>query len=446
MSASSLVSILASTFLAGSLTVEDIVARSSAVLGKQYRWLRPLAKRYIKTVQGKPRPRQRDVARFISEDSQFLRIWARHKRGMSVASWLTGPQQMRPVPAARSWPVPQIETVKSLADWLEIPVEKLYWLADLKCLALKSSESRLRHYHYRILAKLSGSIRLIESPKPELKRLQRKILVQILEKIPAHSAVHGFVKQHSIKTFTHPHLGQRVVLRMDVQDFFPSFTGARIQSFFRTAGYPEQVADLLGGLCTTVTPHDIWSRSAFGEDSFHLWESRGEARAFYFQRHLPQGAPTSPALANLCSYRLDCRLAGLAASAAATYTRYADDLAFSGDGEFEARVERVAVHVAAIAAEEGFSIHHRKTRIMRSGTRQHLAGLTVNRHANIRRVDFDRLKATLTNCIRSGPGSQNREGHPQFRLHLEGRVGYVEMINPVRGRRLRAIFEQIRWP
>ncbi|HKV91046.1 MAG TPA: reverse transcriptase family protein [Candidatus Angelobacter sp.] len=364
---------------------------------------------------------------------------------MSVANWLTGPPQMQPVAAARTWPIPAIETVNALAEWLEVTVEKLYWFADLRGLAFKNHEARLRHYHYRILAKISGNIRLIESPKPELKRLQRKILAEILEKIPSHPAAHGFLKARSIKTFTLPHAGQRVVLRMDVQDFFPSFTGARIQSFFRAAGYPESVADLLGGLCTTVTPRDIWGRSAFGEDPLHLWESRREPCAFYFQRHLPQGAPSSPALANLCSFRMDCRLAGLAASAGAAYTRYADDLAFSGNDEFESRVERFAAHVASIAAEEGFSIHHRKTRIMRSGTLQHLAGLTVNRHVNIRRTDFDRLKATLTNCVRSGPESQNRHGHSQFRSHLDGKVGYVEMINPARGKRLRAIFEQIRW-
>lgn len=352
---------------------------------------------------------------------------------------------MQPVPAARTWPVPALESVGALADWLKVTPERLYWFADLKGLGYKRSERRLRHYSYRILAKRSGSIRLIESPKPELKRLQRQVLAQILGRIPPHPAVHGFLKGRSIRTFTLPHVKKRVVLRMDVQDFFPSFTGARVQSLFRTAGYPESVADLLGGLCTTVTPRDIWSRAAFGEDPLHLWESREEARAFYFQRHLPQGAPTSPALANLCAYRLDCRLAGLAASAGATYTRYADDLAFSGDSEFEQRVQRFATHVAAVAAEEGFQIHHRKTRIMRAAVRQRLAGLIVNQHTNIRRHDFDRLKAILTNCVRSGPHSQNRAAHPQFRLHLEGRLGFVEMINPARGKRLRAVFDRIRW-
>ena len=168
--------------------------------------------------------------------------------------------------------------------------------------------------------------------------------------------------------------------------------------------------------------------------------------AIYFQPHLPQGAPTSPALANLCAYRLDCRLAGLAAAAGAVYTRYADDLAFSGGEEFARRVKRFSTHVAAIAMEEGFKVHHRKTRIMRRGVRQHLAGIVVNDRANVRRSDFDRLKATLNNCARHGPEAQNRESHPEFRLQLKGRVSFVEMVNPARGRKLRAIFERIEWP
>jgi|HubBroStandDraft_6_1064221.scaffolds.fasta_scaffold05491_2 hypothetical protein len=93
-----------------------------------------------------------------------------------------------------------------------------------------------------------------------------------------------------------------------------------------------------------------------------------------------------------------------------------------------------------------FSVHQRKTRIMRRGVCQYRAGLAVNRHLNIVRTDFDRLKATLTNCVRLGPESQNREGHSGFRFHLEGRVGFVGMINPRRGERLRAMFERIRWP
>jgi hypothetical protein len=82
---------------------------------------------------------------------------------------------------------------------------------------------------------------------------------------------------------------------------------------------------------------------------------------------------------------------------------------------------------------------------MRQGVRQRLAGLVANHRLNVVRGDYDRLKAILTNCVRLGPESQNREGHPPFRLHLEGRVGFVESINAGKGKRLRAILEQIRW-
>ncbi len=139
-------------------------------------------------------------------------------------------------------------------------------------------------------------------------------------------------------------------------------------------------------------------------------------------------------------------MAGLAKTLGAEYTRYADDLAFSSDDAiFEKRVEKFSTHVAARLMEEGFSVNFRKTRVMRQGVRQHLAGLVTNVRPNIIRRDFDRLKATLTNCVRRGPESQNREAHPAFRAHLEGRVGFVEMVNPTRGRRLRTIFDQIEW-
>ncbi len=170
-----------------------------------------------------------------------------------------------------------------------------------------------------------------------------------------------------------------------------------------------------------------------------------EARELYRRVHLPQGAPTSPSLANACSYRVDCRLSGLAHAANAEYTRYADDLAFFGGEDFERRIDRFSTHAAAILSEEGFCVHHRKTRVMRQGVRQHLAGLVINRRVNVMRPDFDRLKAILTNCIRFGPESQNRDSHVSFRSHVEGRVGFVEMVNPEKGKRLRALFDHVQW-
>ena len=228
---------------------------------------------------------------------------------------------------------------------------------------------------------------------------------------------------------------------MDLQDFFASISGARIQTIFRMLGYPEPVADLLGGICTNSVPRDMWNSSGRDIDPIQLQD----ARVLYARPHLPQGAPTSPALANICAYRIDSRLTGLAKSAGAEYTRYADDLAFSGDDEFERIAERFSTHVAGILREEGYKVNHRKTRLMRQGVRQHLAGLVVNEKMNVVRSDFDHLKATLTNCVRLGPEGQNRDAHPAFRSHLEGRLVWMETINPAKGKRLRTIFEQIKW-
>jgi hypothetical protein len=160
---------------------------------------------------------------------------------------------------------------------------------------------------------------------------------------------------------------------------------------------------------------------------------------------LPQGSPTSPALANLCAYRLDCRLSALAQKMGAQYTRYADDLAFSGEQELERCARRFQVLVCQVALEEGFEIHTRKSRFMRQGVRQQLAGIVINQHPNPKRRDYDRLKAILYNCARDGPSTHNREDRPDFRAHLLGRIAYVSSINPPRGRKLRQLFDRISW-
>jgi RNA-directed DNA polymerase len=433
---------LARAFLAGEPAVEEVVDRGRRALGKPWRWLRPVAQRYIETCTRGTRPRRRDVLQFLSQDAGAVRARIKYRDELRFEQWLTEPQRMQPVAAAAKWDVPSIESVMALADWLLLTPGELEWFADLKALGYRRQDRpKLTHFHYRILAKSTRGIRLIEAPKPRLKALQRQILSLILDRIPPHSAAHGFRRGRSIQTFVAPHVGQRVVLRIDLRDFFPSISGARIQTFFRTVGYPESVADLLGGICTNATPRIVWKHRTLDIDPVQL----REARALYARPHLPQGAPTSPALANLCAYRADCRLSGLAKSAGAEYSRYADDLAFSGDEAFARHAERFSIHVAAILHEEGFPVNHRKTRIMRHGVRQHLAGLAVNQRVNVLRADFDRLKATLTNCVRLGPESQNRDAHPSFRAHLDGRVGFVETINPAKGQRLRMLFDKIEW-
>ena len=205
----------------------------------------------------------------------------------------------------------------------------------------------------------------------------------------------------------------------------------RVHTLFRTAGYPVEVARLLAGLCTNIVPDDVWRAIAGGQAASVPWEEQQRFRA----PHLPQGAPTSPALANLCAFRLDCRLHGLAQALGARYTRYADDLAFSGGEELERSARRFQVQVCLIALEEGFEVHTRKSRFMRQGVCQQLVGVVVNAHPNPRRQAYDQLKAILFNCVRHGPASQNRAGQADFRAHLLGRIAHVAMLSPARARR-----------
>lgn len=436
-----LLRLLASCFLCGGSDRFEIVRRAEVALGQPWRWLGSVAERYVASFAGKVRPRQSDVVEFIGNDAGFRRALARHGEKIAIRSRITGSQPMLPVAAAADWNLPRIESKADLAKWLNLTAEELDWYADLKGINEKQHDPRLTHYHNTFLAKTTGRMRLIEAPKQHLKHIQRRILANILDRVPVHPAAHGFVKGRSIQTFAAPHVGRAVVLRMDLEDFFPSFPARRIQAFFRTLGYPEEVADILGGLCTNAVRYSAWKDSALKSTPAAFQD----ARRLYSRPHLPQGAPTSPALANVCSYRLDCRLAGLAKSAGAVYTRYADDLAFSGDGDFATCAERFSTSVAAIALESGFAVNHRKTRIMRKGVRQHLAGLVTNERLNVPRDEFERLKAILTNSIRHGWQSQNRAGHPEFRSHLAGRVSFIESIHAARGRKLRKLLEQIQW-
>ncbi len=441
MSASAVISALARSLSAGELTVDATLARATRTLGHAWRWLPPLSRRYVEAFAGRTRPRYRDVVRFLLEDAGFQRARVAHRERLAVVQWLNEPHRMRPVGAAQRWDLPVIETIGDLAQFFSVSATELEWFADLKGLCHKLDKPKLQHYHYRVMSKRSGGVRLIESPKRQLKEMQRRILSSILDPIPAHQSVHGFVQGRSIVTFAAPHADKHVVLRIDLENFFPASPAASVSATFRTFGYPEPVADRLGGICSNAVARSVWNERPL-EINADLWR---EARILYGRPHLPQGAPTSPALANVTAFHLDCRLSGLARSAGAVYTRYADDLAFSGGEEFSRVVERFSAHAAAVALEEGFGVNHHKTRIMRQGARQSLAGIVVNKQVNLRRRDFEILEATLTNCVRLGPESQNRQALPDFRAHLEGRIGFAEMVNREKSQRLRGIFNAIQF-
>jgi retron-type reverse transcriptase len=187
------------------------------------------------------------------------------------------------------------------------------------------------------------------------------------------------------------------------------------------------VATVLALLCTEPTR----AKAELAGKVYHV--ALGE-------RFLPQGACTSPAITNLLCRRLDKRLSGLAQKAGFAYTRYADDLTFSGDDVKE--VGRLLRAVRNVLQTEGFTEHEKKTRVMRSGRRQEVTGLVVNTRPAVPRDEVRQLRAILHNAARSGLEAQNRDEVPSFEAHLRGRVAYVSMIDKARGEKLRAMLER----
>jgi hypothetical protein len=367
--------------------------------------------------------------------SQGLRIlW--EKGPLSVRVW----HLPEPLPRPSPFDVPPLATVGDVAAFLELPIEKLEWLADVHGMNARAPDPRLEHYRCRWIEKRTGGARLIEAPKPALRRAQRRVLDRVLAHIPPHPAAHGFVPGRSVIEHARAHTKRAIVARLDLSTFFWSVAPARVRGLFELAGYSRSVSATLTGLATTKTPsRALAAMPRSGMDRF-------ATRRLLLNRHLPQGAPTSGALANLACFALDRRLTGLAARFDATYSRYADDLAFSGGEELARDIDRFLPRACAIAIEEGFAIQHRKTRVMRASTRQELCGVVVNAGTSVRRRELERLEAILVNSARHGPESQNREQHADFRAHLAGRVAWVAQVAPHKAASLRERFAQIEWP
>ena len=322
------------------------------------------------------------------------------------------------------WNVPEADDESQLCDLLCLrSPAALHWLETPHI----RRDTKVNHYQCRLHRSSGGRQRWIEQPRLTMKRVQQLILREILQPIPLHEAAHAYRVGHSTRSCAAQHVGKRVVLKMDLRNFFGSIPLRRVASLFHYAGYPYPIALTLARVCTAPAIRDSDPQSPLR------------------QTRLPQGAPTSPTIANAIAFQLDRRLSGFSLSLNVGYSRYADDLIFSGDEKFAASVDRFATTVAVIAVEEGFQVQHRKTRKMFSGDRQCVLGLNVNEKLNTNRKQYEQLKAILTNCIRHGWESQNRDAHPNFREHLRGRIGYTRQTNSARHAKLIKLFDQIQW-
>jgi len=425
---------LAHALLSVDWSIEAQKKQIETALGFLPQWAEPLLQAMHKQFADKyPRISAENLDRFIIAHPYFLQAWREHSRDLSIRRYtLSSGASTTPLIECD---VPQLECMDDLAAWLGISKPRLEGFADNHGLEQKHSQSHQRHYHYIWKSKRLGADRLLEIPKSNLRAIQRKIHTEILQHVPLHPACHGFRKEHSCVTFAQAHCSERRVIRMDLQRFFTSIPLRRVHAIYAGIGYRTEVARLLSGLCSNQTPFDVLRAKH---------KSKWRQNQQFTAPHLPQGAPTSPTLSNLAAWKLDVRLSALMKHMDGNYTRYADDLALSGDYS-KTEATHLVTLVRNIAEDEGFTVNHRKTRIMTQASRQRLTGLSINQHVNYPREKYDKLKAILYNCGRFGPVSQNREKHPAFKAHLQGRVAHVQSINPQRALRLQRLFDRIEW-
>lgn len=437
---------LAHAFLAADAGATELRELGARALGRNWRWLGGLVRSLRNDFGDVLHARDHDrIVLAILAYKPFCAAFESRDRHPEVRGHFTFHETMRPpLPALGALSLPPLATPGDLAQWLDVSPTELDWFADIGGWGGGAAAEPLRHYRYQWLKKTTGGVRLLEIPKPRLRAIQRRILREILDLVPAHAAAHGCVPGRSAVSNAAVHAGNSMVIRLDLADFFPSVSGARVAAVFRALGYPPETARHLAGLTTHCVPRSV--AKSVPQDDNALPDARHKRNGWalrFIERHLPQGAPTSAALANLCAFRLDLRLAGAATASKATYTRYVDDMFFSSQSMTADRARRFAQMAYTIILEEGFEPNTRKTRIMSHAQAQYVTGLVVNEHPNVSRHDYDHLKAVLTNCIRFGLDSQNREAHPSFRAHLAGRVAYVQQANPARGAKLRALLEEI---
>ena len=273
-----------------------------------------------------------------------------------------------------------------LTHWLRLEPKLMRFIAYF----LRDTEK----YKAREIPRPGKEPRRIEEPMPLLKFVQRRILRRILEQTDLPDCVHGFVRGRSIGTAAAPHVGKEVVVCCDIQNFFPTITVQRVWGVFRSLIVNPRVSNLLAALTT-------------------------------YKGRLPQGAPTSPMIGNLVLRRLDRRLAALAKSRGITYTRYADDMIFSGGPD----TPKILRAVRSFVAEEGFTLNEKKTRILRPGRRQEVCGLVVNTRVGIPRAWRRRLRAEVHHL------ATGRSGAKTGLAHLRGELAFLQCFHPDEARK-----------
>lgn len=264
--------------------------------------------------------------------------------------------------------------------------------------ALNAMTYRTGQFYRRFtIPKRRGGVREICSPLPSLLTLQRWMVAHCLQTFEPSPVAHGFVKGCSVSSNARPHLGARCVLKLDIENFFPSIDTKRVIGVFQDIGYDDRLSFVLARLCT-------------------------------LNGSVPQGAATSPTIANRILHRMDTRLAAAASYLGLVYTRYADDLTFSGP-EISLRTPRFLI---SIIENEGFEANTQKSRLMRGSARKIVTGVSVGSgRPRLPREMRRALRAEAFWVLRRGILAHvEKRGirDPQYLHRLISRVAYWGMI------------------
>ena len=335
--------------------------------------------------------------------------------GEGVSAGLSTEESEKAKLAAKG--VPVFKTVEGLAEAMGITVGKLRFLA------YNRKVSKTSHYKRFYIAKKRGGKRLISAPMPDLKKAQHWILKHILDPTQLHDAAHGFRHGRSIVSNAFPHLKQDLVINLDLKDFFPSIHYKRVKGVFRGMGYSEKIATVLALITTEPEADQV------EVDGQTYWVAKSD-------RMLPQGAPTSPAITNIICRRMDARLLGIAKKLGFTYTRYADDLTFSGTGESGRNISRLLAMTKKVVREEDFRIHPDKMRIMRQGSRKEVTGVVVNEKPGISRKKLKKFKALIFQIEKDGIKGKSWDGSSNLLASIRGYAQFICMVDPEKGRPL----------
>lgn len=310
--------------------------------------------------------------------------------------------------------LPLWRTEEELADALGLTRKQLWFFT--------THREREQHPHYVAFSipKRSGGRRVIMAPKRGLKTVQRTALAQLVERLPVSEYAHAFRRGRNVRSGAEPHVGKRYVLRLDLKDFFPSITFARVRGYLISLGYSYPVASTLAVLFTEAERQPV----VVGTQTFHVPVG---------QRHCVQGAPTSPGLCNAIVLKLDHRLAGLARKHGLAYTRYADDLTFSGDLDRTAML-RVNALARRIIREEGFAVNDAKTRLTSQGRRQTVTGVVVNQTLGLSRQERRRMRAM---AHRLNQESAAGRLHPAEAAIFRGRLAWLSVLSTSQAAALR---------